>query len=317
MKDKIDYIFNRFPGDIKTALLRIDERIKYNIEEIRIQAEGNLLVYTSNKEYSLNTQNRIVEGVNNCKVISKETLTGIFNALLNYSAYAYEDEVANGYITISGGHRVGVCGKVVMENGNIKTLKDISSLNIRRSKEIIGISERYMKYILKDDMSFYNTLIVSPPKCGKTTLLRDIARNLSNRNFKIGMVDERSEIAGMFEGIPQNDIGLRTHVLDGCPKDKGIIMMIRSMSPDVIVTDEIGKKEDVYAIECAINAGIGLLTTIHGASYQDLLGSNIGEVIEKNVFKRIIFLKNIPTTGHVESIMDADCNPVYPIQEMR
>ncbi|MFA5528615.1 MAG: stage III sporulation protein AA, partial [Peptostreptococcales bacterium] len=217
MKDKIDYIFNRFPGDIKAALLRIDERIKSNIEEIRIHAEGSLLIYTSNKEYSLNMQNRIVEGVHNCKVISKETLTGIFNALLNYSAYAYEDEVANGYITIMGGHRVGVCGKVVMENGNIKTLKDISSLNIRRSKEIIGISERYMKYILKDDMSFYNTLIVSPPKCGKTTLLRDIARNLSNRNFKIGMVDERSEIAGMFEGISQNEIGPRTHVLDGCP----------------------------------------------------------------------------------------------------
>lgn len=305
MSGSIDYIFSRFPDPIKRVFMNIPDHIKEDIEEIRIKKDGPLIIYTSKKEFFLSKDSSLTSISNNAKIVSKENIHNIFNAILNYSAYAYESELSNGYITINGGHRVGVCGKTVVIDGKIKTIKDISSLNIRRSREIIGISDQYIQYILRDSKSVYNTLIVSPPKCGKTTLLRDIIRNISSKGLKVGVVDERSEIAGMFEGIPQNNLGIRTDILDGCPKEKGIIMMIRSMSPDVIATDEIGKEEDVYAVECALNAGISLITTLHGHSMEDVKKSNIKKLIQDQVFERIIFLSNIPTTGHVTKILDS------------
>lgn len=311
MSESIEHIFYKFPEEIKKPLERLPVFIKKNIEEIRIKAEGSLSIFTSDQEFFLNKDNEFVKKSDEQKVVSQKTLMSIFNAVLNYSAYAYEEELANGYITIKGGHRVGVCGKTVIHEGQIQTIKDISSLNIRRSKEIIGISNQYIQYILKDSKSVYNTLVVSPPKCGKTTLLRDIVRNLSNRGFKVGVVDERSEIAGMYEGVPQNNLGLRTDVLDGCPKEKGIIMMIRSMAPDIIVTDEIGKTEDVYAVECVKNAGIQLITTIHGSSFEDIMHTNIKPLILQNVFERIIFLTNLPVTGHVQCILNQNKERIY------
>ncbi|MEL7657037.1 MAG: stage III sporulation protein AA, partial [Bacillota bacterium] len=231
-------------------------------------------------------------------------INNIFNSLLNYSAYAYQEELANGYITIEGGHRVGICGRTVMENGRVKTIKDISSINIRRSREIIGVSDPCMGYLTKGKHHIYNTIIVSPPKCGKTTLLRDMVRNFSTLGFQVGVCDERSEISGMYNGLPSYNLGGRTDILDGCPKDKGMIMLIRSMSPDLIATDEIGKKEDCHAIEAAVCAGISLLTTIHGSSYEDVINSGIGEMVEKGVFERLIFLSNVPAIGSISAIRD-------------
>ncbi len=304
MRNSIEYIFCKFPEGIKRALFSMPDYVKSSIEEIRIKVNGPIVIYASGKEYFLNSDNIFTISRNNNRLISKEELMNIFNSILNYSVYAHEEELSNGYITIQGGHRVGLCGKVVMEEGKVKTIKNISSLNIRRSREIIGISEKIIQYIFRDSKSIYNTLIVSPPKCGKTTLLRDLVRNLSERGFKIGVVDERSEIAGMFEGIAQNDLGIRTDIMDGCPKEKGIIMMIRSMSPDIIATDEIGKEQDVYAVEAALNAGINLITTIHGYSYEDLEKSNIKKLICQGIFNRLVFLSNIPKTGSIKSIVN-------------
>ncbi len=309
MNNNIEYVFSRFPEGVKKALFLMPDYVKSSIEEIRIKVHGPLVIYASGKEYILDSENKFSVDNNNSRLISKEELMNIFNSVLNYSVYAYEEELSNGYVTIQGGHRVGICGKAVLEGGKVKTIKNISSLNIRRSREIIGISEKIIQYIFRDSKSIYNTLIVSPPKCGKTTLLRDVIRNLSEKGFKIGVVDERSEIAGMFEGKAQNDLGSRTDILDGCPKEKGIIMMIRSMAPDIIATDEIGKEEDVYAVESALNAGINLITTIHGYSYEDLENSNIKKLIRQRIFKRIIFLSNIPATGSVKTIVN-ECNKI-------
>ena len=236
--------------------------------------------------------------------IDNYIINNIFNSLLNYSAYAYQEELANGYITIEGGHRVGICGRTVMENGKVKTIKDISSINIRRSREIIGVSDPCMSYLMKGKHQIYNTLIISPPKCGKTTLLRDMVRNFSTIGFQVGVCDERSEISGMYNGQPSYNLGVRTDILDGCPKEKGMIMLIRSMSPDLIATDEIGKKEDCHAIEAAVCAGISLLTTLHGSSYEDVISSGIGEMVEKGVFERLIFLSNVPAIGSISMIRD-------------
>lgn len=291
----LDKILEKLPAEVSEPIKELPAGMKKNLEEVRIRNGNHVLIFAGGKEYELE-----------CKKgkIDNYIINNIFNALLNHSAYAYQEELANGYITIEGGHRVGVCGKAVMESGKVKTIKDISSVNIRRSREIPGVSDPCMGYLLNGKGQIHNTLIISPPKCGKTTLLRDMIRNLSGMGYQVGVCDERSEISGMYNGKPSYDLGIRTDVLDGCPKEKGMIMLIRSMSPDIIATDEIGKKEDCHAIEAAVCAGVGLLTTIHGSNYADVKNSGIGEMVERGVFERLIFLSNVPAIGSIAAIRD-------------
>jgi len=294
--NSLDKILVKLPVEIGDQIKGLPSHIKKNLEEIRIRNGHNIVLYASGKEYELECRNGVK--------IDNYTINNIFNSLLNYSAYAYQEELTNGYITIEGGHRVGVCGRTVIENGKVKTIKDISSINIRRSREIIGVSDPCIGYLLKGKHQIFNTIIISPPKCGKTTLLRDMIRNFSGMGFQVGVCDERSEISGMYNGQPSYDLGGRTDILDGCPKEKGMIMLIRAMSPDLIATDEIGKREDCHAIEAAVCAGISLLTTIHGSSYEDVMSSGIGELVDKGVFERLIFLSNIPAIGSISAIRD-------------
>lgn len=298
----LDKILVKLPAEIGEQMKMLPANILNNLEEIRIRCGKHILLFANGKEYEMEAASG--------RKIDSDTLNMIFNSLLNYSAYAYQEELTNGYITIEGGHRVGICGRTILENGKVKTIKNISSINIRRSKEFVGISDPCMRYLMKNKTQIYNTLIVSPPKCGKTTLLRDMIRNLSGMGFQVGVCDERSEISGSFHGQTSYDLGIRTDILDGCPKEKGMIMLIRSMAPDIIVTDEIGKKEDCYAIEAAVCAGISLLTTIHGSCYDDLLHSGIGEMITKGVFERLIFLSNMPAIGSISMIRDGRNNNV-------
>ncbi len=292
----LDKILTKLPIEIGEQIKGLPSSIQKNLEEIRIRNGQNIVLFAAGKEYGLERKNSAQ--------IDNIIINNIFNSLLNYSVYACQEELINGYITIEGGHRVGVCGRTVMENGRVKTIKDISSINIRRSREIIGVSDPCMGYLLKGKSQIFNTIIVSPPKCGKTTLLRDMIRNFSSMGFQVGVCDERSEISGMYNGHPSYDLGIRTDILDGCPKEKGMIMLIRSMSPDLIATDEIGKKEDCNAIEAAVCAGISLLTTIHGSCYEDVINSGIGELVERGIFERLIFLSNVPAIGSISAIRD-------------
>lgn len=287
----LDKILERLPDHIREPMLALPDDVRNRLEEIRIKINQPILIIAGGSEIT----------VKPLKQITAEVLDNIVNNLMNYSIYAYEAELAKGYITIEGGHRVGICGRVVKNENNITLIKDISSLNIRRSREIKGIAETLKNNIISD-LGLQNIVIVSPPKCGKTTLLRDIARMLSNDGYRVGVIDERSEIAGMYRGQPAYDIGPRTDVLDGCPKAEGMLMMIRSMAPDVIVTDEIGKSEDISAIETALCSGVKVITTIHGNTYEDLIKSRLGTLIENKTFTRVIFLTNTPTTGTISEV---------------
>lgn len=284
-------IINKMPVTLRNVLSEIPEDVRNSLEEIRIQINQPVRVISGGRELILK----------NCS-IDRQTIDNILNNLLDYSIYAYEEDLAKGFITIEGGHRVGVCGRVVTENGGIRLIKEISSLNIRRSRAIRGASAKVINEIYDPAIGLQNTIIVSPPKCGKTTLVRDIVRAVSERGMRVGVCDERSEIAGMYQGVPSYDLGPRTDVLDGCIKAEGMLMLIRSMSPDVIVTDEIGRSEDIPAIEAATSAGISIITTIHGNSYEDLMASKIGPLVNQGIFKRIIFLSNIPSTGTVREV---------------
>ena len=204
-----------------------------------------------------------------------------------------------GFVTIKGGHRVGISGSCVIENSKVININYIYSLNFRIAKEIIGSGQRVLREIINtENNSIYNTLIVSPPGCGKTTVLRDIVRSLSSgiRDYKfkalnVGIVDERGEIAALFRGIPQNDIGVKVDILENVCKSIGMRMLVRSLSPKIIIADEIGTNEDVEAINYAVCSGVKGIFTAHGSSLQDLvLNPIIKNLISLNVIERIFFL---------------------------
>lgn len=278
----LDQVFLCFPPGIQKQMQNMDPYTRQHLQEIRVYKGREVQVFADNKRIQLSG------------TVKGNDMNNILNNLMKFSYYAYEEDLARGFITIDGGHRVGICGKAVLEKGRVTLLREISSFNIRYAKEIIGCSNHLMHYILSDDR-IHNTLIVSPPGCGKTTLLRDIARNLSMKQYKIAICDERSEIAGMHGGISDYQFGNMVDVLDGCPKAEGIMMLIRSMSPDVIIADEIGSLEDMKAIETCRHCGVAVITSAHGYSMDD---------IEKRLFDKVIFLTDQPHPGSVREVID-------------
>jgi len=268
-----------------------------SVQEIRIKANKPVIVNLSYKEIIL----RFIPSIDDLKQILVR--------ISNYSLYAYEEEIRQGYITIKGGHRIGIAGECVLNKGEIKTIRNISSLNIRICHEVKGCSNEVMKYITKND-SILNTLIVSPPKCGKTTILRDMARNISNgmplynlKGKKVSVIDERSEIASCFNGIPQLDIGIRTDILDNCFKKDGMIMAIRSLSPEIIICDEIGTYGEIEALNMAFNSGVNIIVTIHGYSIDDVYKRAVfKELLENSILDRIIILSSRKGPGTIENI---------------
>lgn len=297
---------------IDEIICNVEDRWILELEEIRVRLNKPLMINGNNFDYMLTSLGAITDKYENAYIVTRIDCEKTIQLLSNYSVYAIEEELKSGYITLRGGHRVGIVGRGIIENGRIRALKNISGFNIRISRQVIGAADGLIKFLIKKENDIYNTLIISPPQCGKTTLLRDIIRQLSNgiermniRGLKIGLVDERSEIAGSYQGIPQNDVGCRTDVLDACPKSSGIIMLIRSMSPQVIATDEIGSKADVEAIYESLNAGIRMVTTIHGDGLEDILNRPfINDVVKNRIFERLIILSSRYGPGTIEEIID-------------
>ncbi len=289
--------------DVRRAIER--EQLKWEeLQEIRLRVGHPVILLYQNEE-------RILK-----YIVCERDLNETMEYVSNYSLYAYENELRQGFITIEGGHRVGVAGQVLSEQGNVKKMKQISSLNIRISHEVIDCAEPIFPYITYNKQVCH-TLIISPPKCGKTTMLRDVIRQISNGNkwvkgCTVGVVDERSELAGCYQGIPQNHVGMRTDVLDCCPKAEGMLMLIRSMSPQVIAVDEIGSADDVRAMEYAMHCGCKMIATVHGNSMEEIRKKPIlDDLIRKRRFERYIVLRNGKHIGEVDSVYDERGSLIY------
>ena len=276
-------ILKYFPIEIRNAILLCEGINLEELCEIRIRVNREIVLRDRVRDY-------IVKRNEKDFIISKESILRIFESICSNSVYAFTDEIANGFITIYGGHRVGIAGKALYKNGKIYLIKDISGLNFRIAREIIGVANKIIPQI-KVNNEFVNTLIISPPGLGKTTLLRDLIRQISNTGYNVSIIDERSEIAACFLGVPQNDIGIRSDVMDLVGKVDGIKMMVRSMRPDFIATDEIGTDEDAEAILYALNSGVKIIATAHGNCVEDLYKSKkMKELFENNVFKKIVLI---------------------------
>ena len=286
------------------------------LQELRLRMNEPFIIRYDGKEYFVAENGSLTKEYEDAYEINAADIKETLEYISSFSLYAYEDEIRQGFITVQGGHRIGLAGKVVLEQGRVKSVKHISFINIRMSHEKKGCGTEIMPYIYEGNQ-ICHTLIISPPGCGKTTLLRDIVRMISD-GFKnhpgvsVGVVDERSEIGACYRGIPQNDVGIRTDILDCCPKAEGMLMLIRSMSPAVIAVDEIGKREDIDALAYVMNCGCQMLATVHGASVDDVKNKPIlRKLVEEKLFKRFIVLSGREIPGTIESIFDERGSVLY------
>lgn len=286
----MDYILNALPRQIANEIIQVFSTYSSlinTLQEIRIRVSKPIILKQRNSDIVLQ------------HIVTNEELLHILERFCENSIYAYKNQICEGFLTIKGGHRIGITGSCVIENGKIINIKYVSSLNIRIAREVKGCSNAIINEIIDiDNQTILNTLLVSPPGKGKTTMLRDLVRQISNgineRKFKgkiVGLIDERGELAACYRGIPQNDVGIRTDVIENVSKEKGVEILLRSMAPEIIACDEIGTHEDVQAIEKMLISGVKGLFTMHGNNLEDIKkNTEINKLIEENQIEKIIVL---------------------------
>ncbi|MDR1000547.1 MAG: stage III sporulation protein AA [Clostridiales bacterium] len=292
-----DVICGYMPEHLK-IILRSQDFSK--ISEIHMRA-GKPLIINQPREIFLSPQGKPVD-CSSAYTVTQKDISDALALLSDFSLYVLEEELCGGFLTLPGGHRVGLTGKAVMENGRVKTMKNINGFNIRVSREIKGCADQILPHIVSP--SLHHTMIISPPGCGKTTLLRDLVRQLSDgkypsrQGYTVGLVDERGEIAGCYRGIPQNDVGVRTDVLDSYPKSIGMTMLLRAMSPRVIAVDELGSRADTASVEEIINAGVCIICTTHGADINEVkLKPGLRDIFY--IFERFTVLRGLGTIAGI------------------
>ncbi|MGE5583473.1 MAG: stage III sporulation protein AA [Bacillota bacterium] len=308
-KDKWEEVVRFFPPELRQLLAKVPFNFRRKAVEIRLRLNQALELNCDDGASYISRDGLPVEEAAEAVVITHDEIKKTIQSITSGSLYALEEELIHGYLTLPGGHRVGFTGHALQESGRIRLIKNISSINFRIAKALKGIARPILPLLWKDGR-FLKTLIISAPAAGKTTLLREIVREFSYGNsdlgipgLHVGLVDERSEIAGSYQGVPQLDIGPRTDVLDGAPKKEGIYLLLRAMNPQIIATDEIGGEDDFQVIGDVINAGVSILATAHARSLAEaMLRPGLKRVLETGSVERLIALSNRMGTGTIESI---------------
>ncbi len=298
-------VLKYFPLNISNKINQIINDEKEQVQEIRVRINSPIILKINKKEdYIIN------------HFTNREEILQIIQNICNNSIYSYQNEIINGYITINGGHRVGITGDVVLEDNKVINIKYISSLNFRIARQILDCSNTILKYVIDlENNTVFHTLIVSPPGAGKTTLLKDLVRKISDgipeigfKGIDVSLIDERGEISAMYKGMPQNNIGIRTDVLENITKPLGIKMAIRSMAPKVIVADEIGSSADIDAINYAVCSGVKGIFTAHSFDFESMkLNKELNNLINMKLIEKIIFLDS-KVKGKIKSVYELSSN---------
>ncbi|MFC5467894.1 stage III sporulation protein AA [Cohnella suwonensis] len=307
-----------FPASLRAVLEQLPAPVKTTLEEIRVRENRPLEIGYASRYSFVREDGALSERGDEAFVPSSEHCRALLERITHHSVYAVEEELRRGFVTVSGGHRIGLAGRAVLDKGAVAHLKDIAGFNVRVARARVGFGSEVLPELLDfGAKTIAHTLIVSPPQQGKTTLIRDLARCISSGQWhhpsaigwgsrKVGIVDERSEIAASDKGVPTFDLGPRCDVLDACPKAEGIMMMIRSLSPEVVVVDEIGRTEDAEAIREALHAGVRVLATAHASGLADVFARPVlAGLAADGVFGRFVLLSR--AGGKVEHrVVSAD-----------
>lgn len=298
-----------FPSGLRQVLIKVPPKLQAELIEIRLRVNQPLELNFGVKYRLIREDGQMTDDPDQALRIGTDDLSKTLNAFTTGSIYAIEQELAQGYLTLPGGHRVGLTGQVFYDGESIRIIRNISSINFRIARPVLGIARPILPFLWRKG-HFFKTLILGAPATGKTSLLREIIREVSVgvpelgiSGIRVAVVDERSEIAGGYRGIPQLDIGPRTDVLDGCSKRDGVYLLLRTMNPQLIATDEIGREEDWAIIEDIINAGVGFIATAHAGSLTEAaLRPGLKKVLEMGAVERIVTLSNRLGIGTIESI---------------
>jgi len=318
-------VLHLLPSELAQLLGMLPEAVLDKLEEIRVREGRPLEIGYEGGFGFAGKDGRLHSSPGEAYKPSAELCRKLLEKITNHSLYAMEEELKRGYITVGGGHRIGLAGRTVLEAGNVRGLRDIGGFNIRVARDIVGVSDELLPKLLDPvRQSVRSALLLAPPQQGKTTMIRDLSRAVSYgrwkhpdaanwRARKVGIVDERSEIAACVKGIPTFDVGPRTDVMDACPKAEGMMMLLRSMSPELLVADEIGRPEDGEAIREAANAGVAVIATAHAYDIAEARSRPVlRRLLDEGAFDAIVELRRLPggrMQSHVTALRIAEVRP--------
>lgn len=287
---------------------KIPEEVKEEAQEIRFRAGKPVTVCTGRRTWFLTGSGALLPQASSlCPSVSPGELQSLFRGLCADSLYSREPEIREGYLTLRGGHRAGVCGTAVVRDGEVSSLRDISTLCIRISREYPGAADEIFRRL---GLPEGGLLIAGAPSSGKTTVLRDLARQLANgsrgRYCRVAVVDERGELGSVCRGLAENDLGLTADLLSGYPKEQGILQAVRSLSPEYILCDELGGEKDARAVEAGMFAGASIVATVHAGSREELRERLVcRRLLETGAFTHVVQLAGRGAPGKVLSVEKA------------
>lgn len=294
------------PRELSALVCGLPQQIKAQTREIRLRTAKPIAVNVSNTDMFITQNGTLVHSdASGTVMVHAEEVDECFRRLCDYSVYSHQSEIISGFITIRNGHRAGLCGSAIVENGAVAGVRGITSINLRVARQIYGAADELIQRVFTRRAG--GVLLCGVPGSGKTTLLRDAARQLSSGGLRVSVVDERGELAAVYCGQAGNDLGPRSDILDGYPKGEGILIAVRCLAPDVVVCDEIGSVQEADAIVAGINCGVSVIATVHAADKRELQRKKqIMRLIEEGAFEHIVFLYDAKKPCVIREVVSAD-----------